>query len=115
MKKILIVDDEDVNRYLLKLYLSKHNFIRLEAENGKEAVDISLKEDIDLIFMDISMPVMNGIDATIEIKKNKPDLPIIAITGYSFDDYNNLDCFDIKLRKPVNMKIINDIVKDYLL
>ena len=114
MINILLVDDEPINIYLLRLYLSTSDINLFEAKNGKEAIDMCVSTDIDLIFMDINMPVMNGIDATIIIKKNRPNIFVICITGYILNDLNNLDCFDIKLTKPVNMKTITNIVKDLL-
>lgn len=114
MINVLLVDDEPINVYLLRLYIDKYDINIFEAHNGKEAVDICVNEDIDLIFMDISMPVMNGIEATIIIKKNKPNIIVNCITGYFFDDLKNLECFDTKLTKPVSMKTITDIVTNLL-
>lgn len=83
--KILIVDDNEINILLADTILSKllpHGNI-FEAKNGKEAVEQFLKEKPDLVFMDLQMPVMNGYEATIEIRKNENGnrTPIIAVTA----------------------------------
>jgi len=114
MKNILIVDDEQINRYLLKHYVLNKNINIFEAGNGKEALKIFNEEQIDLIFMDIMMPVMDGIDATIEIKKINPELPVIAISAHLDLESDKLNCFDIKLSKPINKKIFNNIIKQFL-
>jgi len=115
MKKILIVDDTEINRILLKRYLGTENFILIEATNGLEAVETSTKENLDLVFMDIMMPYMNGIEATIEIKKIKPELPIIAVSAYLDDELQNLKIFDIKLTKPINFNMINGVLDKFLI
>lgn len=69
MAHILLVDDNENNRLTLELLLEDIEDVTLfEAENGQEAIDICKNETIDLIFMDIMMPVMDGIEATKAIK-----------------------------------------------
>lgn len=80
-RTILIADDEAFNRYLLKNILEKWGVDVAECENGQEAVDQSLKKDFDLIFMDIRMPVLNGLDASAEILKSNTNIRIIALTA----------------------------------
>jgi len=83
---ILIAEDEDFNFILLGEILSPHHVVILRAINGAEAVDLAkTKEDIDLILMDLKMPVMDGYEATKQIKGIRPGLPIIALTAYSQD------------------------------
>ena len=77
----LIVDDEDFNRYLLKNILSKWGVKVAECVNGKEAVDVCSSQTFDAIFMDVRMPVLNGLDASREILKNEPKSKIIALTA----------------------------------
>jgi CheY-like chemotaxis protein len=69
MAPFLIVDDSVYNRLILKAYLKNTNFKVVEAENGAIAVEKAIKEYFDVIFMDIQMPVMNGCDATLAIRK----------------------------------------------
>lgn len=83
-KTILITEDNESNyTYLWLLLRSQYNILR--ANNGAEAVEITSKENIDLILMDIKMPVMTGIEALIEIRKTKPNLPIVMQSSYAFD------------------------------
>jgi two-component system chemotaxis response regulator CheY len=78
MKKILLVDDSKTNRMVLKAIINNYiknnsleeKIVTIEVENGQEALDVSEKEKIDLIFMDIMMPVMDGIEATKLIRQN---------------------------------------------
>ena len=83
---ILVADDEDLNFILLNEVLSALGIIVLRAENGEKAVElVANREDIDLVLMDLKMPVMDGYEATKIIKKAYPLLPIIALTAYSQD------------------------------
>ena len=81
---ILIAEDDNINFLLLKKILELKKYIVLRAVNGKEAVDMCHDNpDIDLVFMDIKMPILNGFEAFEIIKKIKPTLPVIAQTAYS--------------------------------
>ena len=91
--KIAIVDDHKIFRNGLKLLLNKISNISVvaEAENGKEFIDIieKFKGDIDIVFMDINMPLLDGIDTTEEVLKKYPGLKIIALTTFGNDEYLN--------------------------
>ena len=80
---ILIVDDNKINMLLTKTLIQNKvpSSIIYEAKNGKEAVDLALEKNPDIIFMDIQMPIMNGYEATSEIRKTNPNTIIIAITA----------------------------------
>jgi len=81
---ILVVEDDEPSFEFLKVILSKSGYKIIWALNGEEAVTICKENmDIDLVLMDINMPVMNGYDATKAIKKLRPSLPIIAQTAYA--------------------------------
>lgn len=82
MAKILICDDEKDIVNALKIYLADYELY--EAYNGKEAIDIVEKEEIDLILLDIMMPVMDGITAMNQIRKSH-NMPIILLTAKSED------------------------------
>jgi CheY-like chemotaxis protein len=83
--RALIVDDLPLNRTLARIMLEMKEFETIEAENGKEAVDYFNDTKPDVVLMDISMPVMDGIEAMEKIRmiieKNGQDIPIIAITA----------------------------------
>lgn len=85
--KILVAEDEEINYLVIETFLKKQrelNFEIIHAKNGVEAVETSKENpDLDLILMDIKMPLLNGYDATVQIKKIYPNLPIIALTAYS--------------------------------
>lgn len=91
MKNVLIVDDIVINRILLVELIKKLGYKYKQASNGKEAVDILKENDIDIILMDIEMPVMNGVEATEHIRKklDKPFCctPIIALTAHNPEDF----------------------------
>ena len=82
--KVLLVDDHEMVRLGLKSFLSMQTDIEqvLEAKNGHEGVDLALKERPDVIIMDIVMPELNGIDATLAILKEWPEAKIVILTSY---------------------------------
>ena len=83
-KTFLIADDMEDSYKLLEILLESEGVNCIKAENGREAVTKVLENDnIDMVLMDLNMPVMNGYDATGEIKLLKPNLPIIAQTAYA--------------------------------
>ena len=83
-KVILVAEDDNINFLLLKTILEKKNHKVIRAKNGQEVVDLSASNsDIDLIFMDIKMPVLDGYEAFEIIKNQKPDSIIIAQTAHS--------------------------------
>lgn len=86
---ILIVEDQAIVRQGLKVILEQDETIREthEAENGQEAIRILEKHLIDLVIMDVRMPVMNGIEATSIIKKRWPHIKILILTTFNDDEY----------------------------
>jgi PAS domain S-box-containing protein len=84
-KTILVAEDVADNYDVLQFTLVKYNPTLIHAVNGLKAIELcKTNQDIDLILMDIQMPVMDGLTATVEIKKIRPDLPVIALTAHAF-------------------------------
>ena len=85
MSKILIVEDNEMNRDMLSRRLERKGFEIVMAEDGQEGVDMSKSENPDLILMDLSLPVMDGWEATSTIKENDntKDIPIIVLTAHA--------------------------------
>ncbi len=115
--KILATEDHPVNRKLLVTFLNHFNSEVLEAENGKEAIDIIKQtSDIDMIFMDIQMPIINGIESTIEIRKLGYDGIIIACTANTdtqdFEEYQKAGMNDI-LVKPFKKQDIQNMINKW--
>ncbi|WP_051336002.1 response regulator [Aquimarina latercula] len=118
---ILIAEDGEINFLFLKTVLTKmidFEFVIYRAKNGKEAVEICEgNEKINLVLMDIKMPIMDGYDATKRIKKMRPDLPVVAQTAYSTEEDIEkalaAGCDDF-LAKPVDQKILRPILDKYI-
>ncbi len=81
MKRILVVDDDDLIRDLIYEILEPQGYQILLAENGNRALEILDKEEIDLIITDIIMPDKEGIETILDIKKRLPHAKIIAMSG----------------------------------
>ena len=83
-KSVLIADDHDmIRKALCELFASQQDFeVCAEAENGKEAVEMARVLLPDLILLDLSMPVMNGVEAACELKRSMPMVPIIVFSEY---------------------------------
>ena len=103
---ILITDDIEVNRNLVKGYLEQYDFNLLEAENGEEAIKVCKEQRPDMVLMDMKMPVMDGYEATQKIKQDDEikEIPVVALTAsamkQSEDEIKGM-C-DGYLRKPVS-------------
>lgn len=86
---VLVVEDNEINRFLIKKFLKKWGVSGDFAENGKEALDKIRHHAYDVVLMDIQMPVMSGLEATIAIrnmeKQEHRQLPIIALTATILD------------------------------
>jgi len=116
MKTILVAEDNDGN-YILMTYILKKNYNIVRAVNGQEAVDKIAEGGIDMILMDIKMPIMDGLEATKIIRKDHPDLPIIALTANAYESDREsafeAGCNDF-IAKPVNCQTTLDIIAKYI-
>ncbi|MBD5460738.1 MAG: response regulator [Lachnospiraceae bacterium] len=80
-KKVLVVDDVAFMRMILKEILTKQGHTVLQAENGKECLDILQKEEVDVCVLDINMPVMDGIETLRRIREEKQDLRVVMLSA----------------------------------
>ncbi len=85
MKRILVVEDNETNLYLIKFMLEKSGYEVIEARDGAVGVELAVKEKPDLILMDVQLPDMDGLEATKRIRASEADgeVPIIALTSYA--------------------------------
>jgi CheY-like chemotaxis protein len=117
--RILVVDDIFTNRYLLSELVKLTDNEVVLAENGQQAIDILEREEIHMVFMDIEMPVMNGIETIQYIRNKMPSpvnaLPVIALTAHNpeifFEDYADAG-FDELITKPYSVEKIKQKILD---
>lgn len=112
-KTVLVVDDKEIQRALVTLYLSQLGMHTIQANDGESAVSICKSNPIDLILMDIQMPRMNGFEATALIKKITPTTPIIALSGESSpaDIEKMAMLMDGRLEKPTTKNALAELMK----
>ncbi len=116
--KILIVDDEPLVIDYFKEVLSITKIKTLFAKNGEEAISlVKTNKDIDLVLLDIRMPVMNGFEVFKKIRKIRPSLPIIAQTAYAFSDDKDkiLEAgFNDYITKPINNELLYKKISEFI-
>ena len=83
---VVIAEDEQINYLFLKAVLKPTKAKTIWTKTGRETINICNSEKVDIVLMDIKMPDLNGLEATIEIKKAFPNLPIIAQTAYAMEE-----------------------------
>ena len=119
MSKILIVEDNEMNRDMLSRRLERKGYEVVMAEDGQKGVDMSKSENPDLILMDLSLPVMDGWEATSTIKAdgNTKDIPIIVLTAHAMagDREKALEAgADEYDTKPIEFKRLLGKIKDFI-
>lgn len=120
-KKILVGEDSSIIINLTKNVLAFENYQMKAARNGKQVLELLEKEKFDLILMDISMPVMDGMECTRQIRANADPsiskLPIIAISGnihnHTPEEFRRLG-FDDFIQKPLDYDKVLATVKKFL-
>lgn len=118
---ILVAEDEEVNYLYIEVLFENEiegDYNLIHAKNGKEAIEIcAIDNNIDLVLMDIKMPIMNGLEATEKIKEKSPNLPIIAQTAYSTESDKQLalkhGCDDF-ISKPIDKEKLYGLINKYL-
>lgn len=116
--KVLVVDDNDINRKLMVMYLAKINIHADAAVNGQEAVKLCAENFYNLVFMDVYMPLMDGVSAAREINlllgKDAP--VIIAVTANAFSE-DRESCIDAGMKdfltKPITKDGLLSIVEQF--
>ena len=85
MKRILVIEDNETNMYLIGFILRKNGYEVIEAKSGEEGIKLAIKERPDLIIMDIQLPGIDGLETAKMIRELKADgkVPIIALTSYA--------------------------------
>ena len=118
-RTIMVVEDYDDTRTLLRHGLELLGYSVLEASNGQEAVDLAGREHPDLILMDLDLPILDGIAATQRIRQ-QPDnenVPIVAVTAYPMS-YTHVKAFakgcNEYMPKPIDMSDLAELVNRYL-
>jgi two-component system cell cycle response regulator DivK len=118
-KCILVVEDQEDNRQILRDLLGNAGFDLIEAENGEQALAALAKQRPDLILMDIQLPIMDGYEATRRIRTNPEmkDIPIIAVTSYALagDEAKALAAgCSAYITKPFSPRALLSKVREYL-
>jgi len=114
---VLIAEDEEDNFHLLKYIVKDLNLDVIWAKDGREAVSYCQEKPVCLVLMDIKMPSMDGLDATKEILKINPNIPIIAQTAYTQEDdilkCKQAGCVEF-VPKPINLTILRRTISKYI-
>jgi len=113
---VLVTDDIEHNRELIVQIFKDTAVNILQAKDGKQAVDIVKSSSVDLVIMDIRMPVMDGYEASTLIKNHYPDIPIVALTASTLesDEEFNKTLFNAYVRKPILKKDLLLIISKFL-
>ena len=118
-RTIMIVEDYDDTRLLLRQVLETRGYRVLEAINGQQAVDIAVREHPDLILMDLDLPILDGIAATQRIRQHADltKVPIVAVTAYPMS-YTHVKAFakgcDEYMPKPIDLNELTELLTRYL-
>jgi two-component system, cell cycle response regulator DivK len=119
-RTILIVEDSEDARYFMRLALEDLGYLIVEAENGAAAVEIAQLERPDIILMDLSLPVLDGIAATEKIRASDGlnAVPIIAVTAHQETDFRagaKAAGFDAYVTKPIDIDFLSELIKGLLI
>jgi two-component system cell cycle response regulator DivK len=118
-RTILVVEDAEDARYLMRLELERLGYLVIEAEDGKKAVEMALHDRPDIILMDLSLPIMDGFAATEKIRASDglEGVPIIAVTAHQETDFRagaKAAGFDAYVTKPIDINWLNELIQGLL-
>jgi two-component system cell cycle response regulator DivK len=118
-RTVLIVEDSEDARYFMRLELEQLGYRVVEAENGEKAVEVAERERPDIILMDLSLPVMDGIAATEKIRSRDgfKTVPVIAVTAHQETDFRTgakAAGFDAYVTKPIDMLWLSELIEGLL-
>lgn len=119
MKRILVIEDNETNMYLIGFILRKNGYEVIEARSGEEGVELAIKDKPDLIIMDIQLPGIDGLEATKRIRQSEADgeIPIIALTSYAMTGDREMalsaGCTGY-IEKPINTDTFIGEIEKYL-
>ena len=118
--KVLLVEDFEDTRLIMRLELEEQGFIVFEAENGQVAVETAAREKPDVILMDLTLPLMDGFTATKLIRQNDDlkTVPIIACTAHQEDDFRSVakaSGFDAYVTKPIDVNWLKELIAGLLI
>jgi len=118
-KTLIVAEDEDVNFLLIEKMLSPQNYIVIRARNGNEAVE-SCREirDVNMVLMDLNMPLMNGYQANRIIREERPEIPVLAVTAFAGEEEKKRalsEGFLDFVPKPIEKELLISKIKEYIL
>ena len=112
-KAILIADDDpNIRKMLCEIFEAEEDYdICAEATNGREAIDLALKHRPELIILDLSMPVMNGLETSRELKRIMPTVPIILFSLYADPGIGLIAFADLLVDRIVSKADVRNLIK----
>ena len=113
--KILLVEDDEDTRYLMQLEMERRGYRVIEAEDGEKAVVLAKQESPDIILMDLSLPRMDGLEATKLIREfdGMHAVPIVAVTAHQETDFREgakASGFDAYVTKPIDFDWLSELI-----
>ena len=116
--KVLVAEDKDDSRKLIKSMLEIYGYEVIEAGDGAQAVAKCLEMNPDLILMDLAMPVMDGVEAAKKIRENQKfrQIPIICITAYGdiYTEKARAAGCDHLMKKPIDFRILDPLINQFV-
>jgi CheY-like chemotaxis protein len=118
-KTVLVVEDDEDSRLLMRLELERLGYLVIEADDGAKAVEIAGREHPDIILMDLTLPVMDGIEATEKIRATEGlnGVPVIAVTAHQETDFREgakVAGFNAYVTKPIEIPWLDELIRGLL-